>query len=104
MFSRAGNVLRGASRMPMPLLPMERHFASKVTFVKKIYKDGSTCQKCDFVWKQIEKDGLTEKIDRTIYLDERDPSTEGFEIAKEFNINKAPFFTVTEESYKVTDK
>ena len=81
-----------------------RHFAQKVTFVKKIYKDGSTCQKCDFVWKQIEKDGLTEKIDRTIYLDERDPTTEGFEIAREFKITKAPFFTVTDESYKVTDK
>merc|ERR1719410_3333769 len=82
----------------------QQRFATTVTFVKKIYPDGSTCQKCDFVWKQIEKDGLTEKIDRTIYLDERDPTTEGFEIAREFKITKAPFFTVTDESYKVTDK
>merc|ERR1719356_1420646 len=81
-----------------------RCFAQKVTFVKKIYKDGSTCQKCDFVWKQIEKDGLVDKIDRTIYLDERDPTTEGFQVAQEHKITKAPYFMVTEEDYKVTDK
>merc|ERR1712187_1030937 len=96
-------VRAGAGQMFVPTYSA-RAFASKVTFVKKIYADGSTCQKCDFVWKQIEKDGLVDKIDRTIYLDERDTSSEGFVIAREHKIQKAPFFTVTEEDYKVTDK
>merc|ERR1712217_96088 len=69
-----------------------------VTFVKKIYSDGSTCQKCDFVWKQIEKDGLTGKIDRIVVADERDMSSEGIVLAKRHNVSKAPFFVVENDA------
>mmetsp|Transcript_58777 Transcript_58777/g.108503 ORF Transcript_58777/g.108503 Transcript_58777/m.108503 type:complete len:143 (-) Transcript_58777:156-584(-) len=75
-----------------------RHFASKVAFVKKIYSDGSSCQKCDFVWKQIQKDGFTEKIDRTIVADERDQQSEGVVLARKHGISRAPFFIVTDDA------
>eukprot|EP00930_Biecheleria_cincta_P005323 TRINITY_DN106246_c0_g1_i1.p1 TRINITY_DN106246_c0_g1~~TRINITY_DN106246_c0_g1_i1.p1 ORF type:complete len:161 (-),score=38.04 TRINITY_DN106246_c0_g1_i1:51-470(-) len=104
MFSRAGHVLKVASRMPMPLLPMERHFASKVTFVKKIYSDGSTCQKCDFVWKQIQKDGLVDRIDRTVVADERDMSSEGIVLATKHKISRAPFFVVNDDEKPDVEK
>eukprot|EP00931_Biecheleriopsis_adriatica_P005595 TRINITY_DN107088_c0_g1_i1.p1 TRINITY_DN107088_c0_g1~~TRINITY_DN107088_c0_g1_i1.p1 ORF type:complete len:142 (-),score=39.03 TRINITY_DN107088_c0_g1_i1:52-477(-) len=80
-----------------PHLSLGRSFASQVTFVKKIYSDGSTCQKCDFVWKQIEKDGLTGKIDRTVVADERDMSSEGIVLARKHNITRAPFFVVVDD-------
>jgi len=75
-----------------------RCFASNVTFVKKIYKDGSTCQKCDFVWKQIEKDGLVDKINKITVADERDPQSEGIVLARKHNVSRAPFFVVTEDA------
>merc|ERR1719151_474425 len=75
-----------------------RCFASKVTFVKKIYSDGSTCQKCDFVWKQIEKDGFTGKIDRIVVADERDMSSEGIVLAKRHKVQRAPFFVVENDA------
>merc|ERR1719382_1447520 len=81
-----------------------RGFASQVTFVKKIYSDGSTCQKCDFVWKQIEKDGLTDRIDRTVVADERDMSSEGVVLARKHKVQKAPFFVVTGEAAKPADE
>merc|ERR1719343_710540 len=85
-----------------PVLPvLSRSFATKVTFVKKIYSDGSTCQKCDFVWKQIQKDGLTDKIDRTVVADERDMTSEGIILARKHKVQRAPFFVVNEEGASV---
>merc|ERR1719433_2393159 len=80
-----------------PAFLAARCFASNVTFVKKIYADGSTCQKCDFVWKQIVKDGMEDKIDRTVYADERDMSSEGIILAKRHKVTRAPFFVVKED-------
>merc|ERR1719230_1865976 len=90
----------GATRsMRTPTVQVaSRSFASKVTFVKKTYSDGSTCQKCDFVWKQIEKDGLTDKIDRTVVADERDMQSEGIVYARKHNVTRAPFFVVTDDA------
>eukprot|EP00440_Ansanella_granifera_P017858 gb/GFBE01019396.1/.p1 GENE.gb/GFBE01019396.1/~~gb/GFBE01019396.1/.p1 ORF type:complete len:143 (+),score=54.52 gb/GFBE01019396.1/:1-429(+) len=107
MFSRASNQLikRAGSSLWQSQLPCAaRSFASKVTFVKKIYADGSTCQKCDFVWKQIEKDGLTEKIDRTVVADERDMSCEGIVLARKHNVTRAPFFVVTDDAKPDVEK
>merc|ERR1719367_613949 len=103
MFGRALANIRGgsgtvASLRPLPVLHDYRFFASKVAFVKKIYSDGSTCQKCDFVWKQIEKDGLVHKIDRTVVADERDPSSEGIVMATKHNVKRAPFFVVEDDA------
>merc|ERR1719401_3163630 len=106
MISRVLPASRGAGLLTAargPLAPAVsslflRSFATKVTFVKKIYSDGSTCQKCDFVWKQMVKDGLSEKIDRTVYADERDTSSEGIVLARKHKVSKAPFFVVIDDA------
>merc|ERR1719359_149094 len=82
----------------------QQRFATTVTFVKKIYPDGATCQKCDFVWKQIEKDGLTEKIDRIVVADERDMQSEGVLLAQKFKVTRAPFFVVNDTEVKDSEK
>ena len=37
-------------------------------------------------------------IDRTIVADERDPNSEGLVVAKQFEVNRAPFFVVDQEN------
>merc|ERR1719229_618338 len=88
---------------PVAVLGSQR-FASQVTFVKKIYADGSTCQKCDFVWKQIEKDGMVDKIDRVVVADERDMKSEGIVYAKKHNVTRAPFFVVIDDAKPEEEK
>jgi hypothetical protein len=81
-----------------------KRFASQVTFVKKIHPDGSSCQKCDFVWKQLEKDGLASMIDRVVVADERDSFSEGLSLAQKFNKKQAPFFVVEDKEKLEMDK
>mmetsp|Transcript_172769 Transcript_172769/g.548579 ORF Transcript_172769/g.548579 Transcript_172769/m.548579 type:complete len:146 (-) Transcript_172769:141-578(-) len=102
MFARSSMIpaLRAAARPTFgasPAVLAARGFATQVTFVKKIYADGSTCQKCDFVWKQIVKDKLVEKIDRIVVADERDMKSEGIILATRHKVTRAPFFVVNEE-------
>eukprot|EP00929_Paragymnodinium_shiwhaense_P104843 TRINITY_DN695_c0_g1_i2.p1 TRINITY_DN695_c0_g1~~TRINITY_DN695_c0_g1_i2.p1 ORF type:complete len:142 (-),score=56.28 TRINITY_DN695_c0_g1_i2:255-680(-) len=107
MFSRAASSLGRASAQAASrpwLVAAPRGFATQVTFVKKIYADGGTCQKCDFVWKQIEKDGLTAKIDRIAVADERDMSSEGIVLAKKHNVQRAPFFVVVDDAKPEDEK
>eukprot|EP00438_Fugacium_kawagutii_P017920 Skav232033 [mRNA] locus=scaffold2323:116661:120638:+ [translate_table: standard] len=58
----------------------------QVAFVKKIYSDG------------IQKDNLTERIDRIITADERDHSSEGVILARKHEVTRAPFFVVTDDA------
>ena len=66
----------------------------KITFVKKIKIDGSPCRKCAEVQSRLEKDGHIDKIDRTIIADERDNDSEGMQLAKQYEVDRAPFFIV----------
>lgn len=68
-----------------------------ITFVKKIKADGAPCRKCAEVQSRLEKDGYLDKIDKTVIADERDIHSEGMQLAKQYNINQAPFFIVEEE-------
>mmetsp|Transcript_3112 Transcript_3112/g.4856 ORF Transcript_3112/g.4856 Transcript_3112/m.4856 type:complete len:132 (+) Transcript_3112:84-479(+) len=96
-------MLRAALRVPTPTVGL-RSFASNVTFVKKVYADGSTCQKCDFVWKQIVKDDLVAKIDRIVVADERDMSSEGIVLATKHKVTRAPFFVVIDDAKPEEEK
>ena len=69
----------------------------KITFVKKIKIDGSPCRKCAEVQARLEKDGHMDKIDRTIIADERDGNSEGMQLAKQYDVDRAPFFIVDDE-------
>jgi len=68
-----------------------------ITFVKKIKTDGSPCQKCAEVQSRLEKEGHIDKIDRTVIADERDMNSEGMQLAKQYAVDRAPFFIVENE-------
>lgn len=69
----------------------------KITLVKKTLKDGSPCKKCGDVLERLESSGHMARIDHVAVVDERDPNSEGFAIAKKFNVNRAPFFVVEKD-------
>ena len=69
----------------------------KITFVKKIKADGSPCPKCNDVQEKLEQNDQLKFIDRTVIADERDESSEGMQIANQYNVERAPFFVVEED-------
>ena len=68
-----------------------------VIFVKKIKADGSLCRKCTEVQERLEKEGHIDKIDKTVIADERDANSEGMLLARQYNVDRAPFFIVEKE-------
>lgn len=66
----------------------------KITLVKKVLADGSPCKKCADVLEKLQSSGQMDRIDAIVTADERDPSTEGMVIAKQYNVERAPFFVV----------
>lgn len=66
----------------------------KITLVKKILADGSPCQKCADVLNKLEQSGYMNKIDDIVVADERDPTSEGIQIAKRLSVERAPFFVI----------
>ena len=69
-----------------------------ITFVKKILSDGELCKKCSEVSERLESDGLIASINHIAIADERDASSEGIKLAKQYNVERAPFFLVEENS------
>ncbi len=69
----------------------------KITFVKKILASGEPCPKCADVEQRLRSTGQIEKIDETIVADERDPESPGMVLAKELDVNRAPFFLVEQD-------
>ena len=65
--------------------------------IKKIKEDGSPCRKCAEVEQRLEDAGLSGKIDRIIIADERDPESEGMQLAVQYNVDRAPFFMIEED-------
>lgn len=69
-----------------------------ITFVKKILSNGDLCKKCLEVSERLEAEGLMNSIDQIAIADERDHDSEGARLAKKFNVERAPFFLVENES------
>ncbi len=69
----------------------------KITLVKKILKDGSPCKKCGDVLEKLESGGHMARIDQVAVVDERDKSSEGYALAKQHSVDRAPFFIVENE-------
>ncbi|MFL0808929.1 MAG: hypothetical protein K6L76_00805 [Agarilytica sp.] len=69
----------------------------KITFVKKILKDGSPCKKCGDVIEKLENGGHMARIDYIATVDERDPDSEGFVLARQYDVDRAPFFIVEKD-------
>ena len=55
-----------------------------ITCVKKIMADGNPCRKCAEVETKLKKAGLLRSIAQTVIADERDPASEGMQLAKNY--------------------
>jgi hypothetical protein len=69
----------------------------RITLVKKIKADGSPCRKCAEVVDRLERSQLLARIDRVVVADERDPDSEGMQLAGKYNVDWAPFFIVEDD-------
>jgi hypothetical protein len=65
-----------------------------ITLVKKVLADGSPCKKCADVIERLETSGHMKSIDKIVVADERDSESEGMKLAKELQVERAPFFIV----------
>jgi len=69
----------------------------KITLIKKIKEDGEECKKCREVTERLKAGNEFPLIDKIVYADMRDPDSEGLKLAKEHNVDIAPFFIVENE-------
>lgn len=69
----------------------------KITFVKKILKNGDPCRKCADVEKRLINSGHIERIDETLIADERDEQSPGMVLAAKHDVKLAPFFVVEDD-------
>jgi len=68
-----------------------------ITLVKKIMEDGKECKKCREVSDLLKKSDELRFIDTILYADIKDPDSEGSRVAREHNIDIAPFFVVEKD-------
>jgi hypothetical protein len=66
----------------------------KITFVKKIFVDGSPCKKCGEVMEKMEAADQMRFINEVVVADEADAESLGMLLAKQYDVSKAPFFIV----------
>jgi hypothetical protein len=69
----------------------------RITLVKKIKEDGMPCRKCAEVEARLRAEGYIERIDRIVVADERDPASEGMQLAARHRVELAPFFIVEDD-------
>ena len=65
-----------------------------ITFVKKILASGEPCAKCADVEARLNDSGHMPRIDKVVIADERDPASEGMQLAAAHAVTRAPFFIV----------
>lgn len=70
----------------------------KITLVKKIKADGSPCKKCGDVLQRLEEADQMKFIDEVLIADERDNDSAGMVLARELNVERAPFFVVEKDN------
>lgn len=69
----------------------------KITMINKIKRNGQNCAKSARVLTNLEELGFINQIDQIIAADERDQSSEGFALARKYNIATAPFFIIDKD-------
>jgi len=74
----------------------------KITFVKKVFADGSPCKKCGEVIAKMEEGQQLQYIDSIVVADEADANSEGMLLAAKYDVSKAPFFLVEDDEGQVT--
>ncbi|MFT5432249.1 MAG: hypothetical protein ACI9OJ_002948 [Myxococcota bacterium] len=66
----------------------------RVTMVKKRLLDGSECRKCGEATEFLKKKGVFDQLDEIVWFDESDPESAGAKLAREHEMERAPFFIV----------
>lgn len=69
----------------------------KITLVKKLLSDGSPCKKCADVLERLESSDYLSRIDEILVADENDPQSPGMLLARQHQVDRAPFFIVEED-------
>ena len=78
-----------------PSLSANRYVSfMRIQMVKKLKIDGSACKKCADVEKRLSDAGLLDSIDEIVIADESDPDSKGMVLARELDVENAPFFIV----------
>lgn len=65
-----------------------------VTMVKKVLASGEPCRKCAEAESWLRARDLWTRVDRVAIADERDPGSEGMQLAARHGVAVAPFFIV----------
>lgn len=74
----------------------------KITFVKKVFADGSPCKKCGEVIEKMEAADQLRLIDEIVVADEADTNSQGMQLAQQYDVSKAPFFLVEDDDGHVS--
>ncbi len=74
----------------------------KITLVKKIKMDGSPCKKCADVEARLIASDHMASINEVVIADERDPASLGMQLAKQHQVDKAPFFLVENDDETIS--
>jgi hypothetical protein len=68
-----------------------------IKLVTKIQLDGNLCRKSARVLSGLERLDLLGQINEIIAADEREPLSEGFNLANKYQVQSAPFFIVEDD-------
>lgn len=68
--------------------------APRVIMIKKKLANGEPCQKCAQAEEMLRRRELWDQIDEVIWADENDPNSPGMVLAREHQVEIAPFFLV----------
>jgi hypothetical protein len=71
--------------------------AMHIKLVTKIKLDGNLCRKSARVLSGLERLDLLGQINEIIAADEREPLSEGFNLANKYQVQSAPFFIVEDD-------
>ncbi len=66
----------------------------KITLVQKVKHNGQPCAKSARVLSELKTLELRDRIDQIVTADERNPDSEGYALAAQYNVDAAPFFIV----------
>jgi phosphoadenosine phosphosulfate reductase len=69
----------------------------RVTMVKKRLLNGEPCKKCVDAEKLLESRGLWSRVDEVVWAIEGDPDSAGMKLAREHQVDLAPFFVVRDD-------
>src|SRR5690606_90488 len=59
---------------------------------------GSPCKKCGDVIDKLEASGQMQRIDEVVVADENDTDSPGMLLARQYQVDRAPFFVVEREN------